>query len=122
VELILPVMYDALVERDLPLSLLVRLLCEAPARRFGVWPQKGGLVPGADADLVIFDPQRSWVVDPAALVTPARWSPYAGRRLRGRVERTIARGQEVFDGEAVLGDPGRGEHVRPGQVAERAHA
>lgn len=122
VELILPVMYDALVERDLPLTLLVRLLCEAPARRFGVWPQKGGLVPGADADLVIFDPQRGWVVDPAALVTPARWSPYAGRRLRGRVERTIARGQEVFDGEAVLGDPGRGEHVRPGRVAERAHA
>ena len=122
VELILPLMHDAMVERGLPVSRLVRLLCETPARRFGLWPQKGGLVPGADADIAIFDPQRSWSVDPLALVSRAGWSPYAGRRLRGRVERTIAGGQEIFDGETVLGEPGRGRHVKPGAVAEHAHA
>jgi allantoinase len=122
VELILPLMHDAIGERGLPLALLTRVLCEAPARRFGLWPRKGALALGADADLVVFDPRASWVVDPAELVTPAGWSPYAGRRLRGRVERVIARGEEVFDGERVLAAPGRGAHVAPARAREPAHA
>jgi allantoinase len=122
VELILPLMHHAIRERGLPLGLLPRLLSEAPAHRFGLWPRKGTLLPGADADLVVLDPDPTWLVDPVALVSPAGWSPYAGRRLRGRVERTIARGEEVFDGQAVLGEPGRGRHVRPMRTPERAHA
>jgi allantoinase len=122
VELILPLMYDAVTERGLPPALLARLLCEAPARRFGLWPHKGTLLAGADADLVVLDPEQTWLVDPAALISPAGWSPYAGVQLRGRVERTIARGEEVFDGQGVLGDPGRGHHIKPMQTPERAHA
>jgi allantoinase len=122
VELILPLMHHAITERGLPLPLLPRLLCEAPARRFGLWPHKGALVPGGDADLVVFDPDAEWTVDPAALVSTAGWSPYAGRQLRGRVERTIARGVEVFDGSGVLGEPGRGRHVRPVRAPASAHA
>jgi allantoinase len=122
VELILPLVHDAIRERGLSLALLTRVLCEAPARRFGLWPRKGALAPGADADIVVFDPEASWVVDPAALVTPAGWSPYSGRPLRGRVERVIARGEEVFDGERVRGAPGRGTHVAPARPREPAHA
>jgi allantoinase len=122
VELILPLVHDAIGEHGLSLALLTRVLCEAPARRFGLWPRKGALAPGADADIVVFDPEASWVVDPGALVTPAGWSPYAGRRLRGRVERVIARGEEVFDGERVLAAPGRGTHVAPALPREPAHA
>jgi allantoinase len=122
VELILPLMHDALTERGLPLSLLTRLLCEAPARRFGLWPRKGGLVRGADADLVVFDEERSWNVDSLALLGAAGWSPYSGRRLRGAVAGTFVRGRQVFDGEGVVGEPGWGTHVKPGAVAEHAHA
>ena len=122
VELILPLMHDAMRQRGLPLALLAQLLCEAPARRFGLWPRKGALVPGADADLVVLDPETSWVVDTAALATPAGWSPYAGRSLRGRVSRVIARGEVVFAGDRVLATPGRGSLVRPGRAREPAHA
>src|ERR687895_174221 len=114
--------HDAIGEHGLSLALLTRVLCEAPARRFGLWPRKGALATGAAADILVFDPEASWVVDPGTLVTPAGWSPYAGRRLRGRVERVIARGEEVFDGERVLAAPGRGTHVAPAPPREPAHA
>ena len=116
-ELILPLLHDALTARGLAPALLHRLLSEAPARRLGLWPRKGSLLPGADADLVILDPAEAWVVDPAALVTPAGWSPYAGRALRGRVRQVLARGEEVFAGGAVVSQPGRGGLVTPARPA-----
>jgi allantoinase len=122
VELMLPLLHDAIAERGLPLALLPHLLSEAPARRFGLWPRKGTLAPGADADIVILDPDTTWPVDPTELATPAGWSPYSGRHLRGRVGRVIARGEQVFDGERVLGAPGRGALVRQTPAREIARA
>lgn len=106
VELIVPLVHDALGAGE-----LVRLVSEAPARRFGLWPRKGSLAPGADADLLVLDPSAEWTVDPAALVTPAGWSPYAGRRLRGRVIAAFSRGRQVWDGARVLAGPGDGRFV-----------
>ena len=111
VELIAPLVHDALG----PLE-LVRLVCEQPARRFGLWPRKGALAPGSDADVMVLDESITWTVDPATLVTPAGWSPYAGRELRGRVVATYSRGERVWDGERVLAGPGRGRFV-PAQTA-----
>src|SRR5579872_6247832 len=106
VELIVPLVHDAFGPRA-----LARLVSERPARRFGLWPRKGSLLPGADADLLVLDPYAEWEVDPAALVTPAGWSPYAGRRLRGRVIAAFSRGVQVWDGAAVSAPAGHGRHV-----------
>jgi allantoinase len=106
VELIVPLIHDALGPRA-----LMRLLCEAPARRFGLWPRKGSLLPGADADLIVLDPALEWEIRAATLVTPAGWSPYEGRTVRGRVLATFSRGVEVWDGQTVTGAAGDGAFV-----------
>jgi allantoinase len=106
VELIVPLVHDALGP-----AALVRLVSEGPAKRFGLWPRKGSLAPGADADLLVLDPTAEWEIDPARLVTAAGWSPYRGRRVRGRVVAAYARGRQVWDGERVLGEPGHGAFV-----------
>ena len=115
VELIAALVHDALG----PLE-LVRLVSEQPAKRFGLWPRKGALAPGFDADVMVLDESILWTVDPATLVTPAGWSPYAGRELRGRVIATFSRGEQVWDGARVLGGPGRGRFVPAGSAAVHA--
>jgi allantoinase len=106
VELIVALLHDALGA-----AALARLLSEAPARRFGLWPRKGSLAPGADGDVLVLDPEIEWEIDPAALETPAGWSPYAGRRVRGRVVAAFVRGRQVWDGHRVLAPAGHGQFV-----------
>ncbi len=109
VELIAALVHDALGP-----AALARLVSEAPARRFGLWPRKGNLEPGADADVLVLDPELEWEIDPALLVTSAGWSPYAGRRVRGRVIAAFVRGVQVWDGEHVLAPAGHGRFVAAG--------
>ena len=116
VELIVPLVHDALGTAE-----LVRLVSEAPARRFGLWPRKGNLQPGADADVLVLDPEVEWEIDPARLVTAAGWSPYSGRRLRGRVIAAFSRGVQVWDGRQVLSPPGHGEFVAACTARAPAH-
>ena len=68
---------------------------------------------------MVLDESASWTIDPATLVTPAGWSPYAGRTLRGRVVATFSRGEPVWDGERVLAEPGRGRFVPADTAAVR---
>ncbi len=65
-----------------------------PARIFNL--QGGTLAPGAPADVVVFDPEVEWTVRPETFFSRSRNTPFAGRRLRGRAETTIVRGQVVF--------------------------
>ena len=90
------------------------MLCERPARRFGLWPRKGAIAPGADADLVVLDPEARWHVDEGRLVTAAGWSPYDGRgSLVGRIRRVLVRGVEVARDGEVVAEAGHGAFVRP---------
>jgi len=66
---------------------------------------------------VVLDPEARWVVDPDELVTAAGWSPYAGRELRGRVRRVLARGETVFHDGVLTAGAGRGAFVRPASTA-----
>jgi allantoinase len=82
---------------------LARWLSEAPARLAGLYPRKGVIAPGADADLVIWDPDGEIEVDARRLYHRHPVTPYHGRRLRGRVLTTILRGRIVFEGGECRG-------------------
>jgi allantoinase len=91
--------------RGVPLHRLVTWLCEAPARLAGLDDRKGAIAPGKDADLVVWDPEAEWTVDAAKLYHRHSVTPYAGRRLKGRVLRTLLRGQLVFADDACCDTP-----------------
>ena len=111
-ETLLPLMYTyGVAEGGLALPQLVALLCANPARVWGLWPRKGTLLPGSDADVVIYDPQPESVVSASALHHLAGYTPYEGLRVQGRVQATISRGQIVYREGQFTGREGRGRFV-----------
>ena len=92
----------ALGELDLPIERVLALLSWQPARIAGLEGVHGGPVAeGRPANLCVIDPSVVWVVDPDALASRSRNTPYAGRKLTGRARHTMLRGEPVVvDGEA----------------------
>jgi dihydropyrimidinase len=107
----LPVFHDEAVgRRGFSYPALVGLMCRNPADTFGL-PRKGRIEPGADADLVVFDPDETYTVTAADNVSNADYSVYEGREVTGRVKQTFVRGELVAEDGAVVGEPGHGEFV-----------
>lgn len=101
-------------ERGIPIDRLVQWTAAAPARLAGLEGTKGSIVPGADADFAIWDPDAVTVVDPSALHHRHPVTPYAGMTLRGRVRTTILRGEVIFaDGQVAPEATGRMIGPRP---------
>jgi allantoinase len=90
----------------------LELVSAGPADLFG-FQRKGRLHRGADADFVVFDPTAEWTLDEKELHYAVGWSPYHGRRVRGRVLSTWLRGRCVYEDGVVLGNPGTGRFVAP---------
>jgi dihydroorotase len=92
----------ALTELDLPIERILALMSWQPAAIAGIGDEHGGpLVAGRPANLCVIDPNHHWIVDPAATASRSRNTPYAGRKLQGRVRHTVLHGEPVVvDGEA----------------------
>ena len=108
-------MLDAVAQGRLSLKRAHDLICANGARRYGLYPRKGSVLPGSAADVTIVDLDGETVISAATLHTHAREVAhlFEGRRLRGKVTQTILGGRTVYlDGE-VTGPQGAGAYVTP---------
>ncbi len=108
----LPLLIDAHHRGRITLDRLVEVVAGAPARLFGL-SGKGRIEPGADADLVLVDPERKWTITHDSVLSKIDWTPYHGRTIRGAVERTMVRGADVYVDEEIVGAPGHGRQAVP---------
>ncbi|HEX9848506.1 MAG TPA: amidohydrolase family protein [Acidimicrobiia bacterium] len=90
-----PFLIDAAIQGRIAFEDVARVYSEAPARRYGLYPRKGHVGVGADADLVLVDPDGSWGVVDSDVISKAGWSPFGGRTLAGRVRACYLAGQLV---------------------------
>lgn len=108
-----PLMFTLLDERGLPPTMMATYCAERSAKLHGIWPKKGAIRVGSDADFVVLE-RANYNFDEAIIVDrpELRWSPYHGRAMRARVAATYLRGNCIWDGKSVLAKPGDGAFVR----------
>jgi dihydropyrimidinase len=89
----------------------VELVATSPAKLFGLYPTKGSITPGSDADLVLFDPNEVWAIRAAEHHSRVDYSLFEGREVTGRVKKVFLRGDLIVEGQKWLGRDGQGRFL-----------
>jgi dihydropyrimidinase len=112
VELMLPLAYsEGVMKGRFSLSDLAELTSTAAAKLYGLYPRKGSLLPGADADVTVIDPAAEWTVTAGELRSNCDFSPYEGLPVRGKVCATLSRGEWIYRDGEFTGQAGRGRFL-----------
>ena len=106
------IMLDAVNRGKITLNDVARLLSENPAKEFGMYPMKGSLQIGTDADFAIVDLDSKYVFDQETMHSRTKLSPYHGRTFRGKVVETILRGRTIAKDGNIVGQPS-GHFIKP---------
>jgi dihydroorotase-like cyclic amidohydrolase len=109
----LPLFLTEVAAGRLTLERLVELGSTAPARLTGLWPRKGIVAPGADADLVVVDLDARSSIREADVLSKCGWTAWDGREVQGVPVLTMVRGRVVARDGRVAGEPGWGRLARP---------
>jgi dihydropyrimidinase len=113
----LPLLLSAALARGLPVSRVAQLASEHPARAFGHFPRKGALLPGSDADVVIFDPAGRTVLPADGYGDGTGDSVYAGQAVRGRIRAVLLRGRLIVSDAEVVDPEPAGTYLAAGSAA-----
>jgi dihydropyrimidinase len=105
VELRLPVLLSEGIRRGLSIERIAHLASTRPAQVFGLYPRKGAISPGADADLVVWDPRPQWTVKASDLHDGVGFSPYSGMTVRGAIRFVLSRGRLLVANGELVGSP-----------------
>jgi allantoinase len=113
-ELLVPyLLSEGWVAGRLTLARFIEAASTAAAKRFGLFPRKGAIAAGSDADLAFIDTKKRWKVRGAAFGSKGKFTPFEGREFTGKVVRTMCRGAVVYEeGKGILVPPGFGHFVR----------
>jgi dihydropyrimidinase len=112
-ETIMPMLFSAgVLGGRISLTRFVELTSANPARLFGLYPRKGTIAVGSDADLVVLDPQLRRTIDGRSMQSNADYSVYDGREIHGWPRFTVSRGDVVLADGQVIAEPGRGQLLR----------
>jgi dihydropyrimidinase len=103
--------HGGVVEGRFSLNRWIELTSTAAAKMFGMYPKKGTIAVGSDADIVVFDPGAHWTKSAMQHHMDVDYSAYEGKKVQGRVETVLLRGKVIIDGDAYLGETGDGEYI-----------
>ncbi len=118
-ETMLPVIYTrGVLQNKLTMRQFVAKCCTNPAKVMGLYPKKGTIAVGSDADVVVFDPQKKIKVDHAKMETNTDWSPFQGWLLAGFAQMTFSRGRQIVDNYKFIGENGWGQWQRRSNVGQ----
>lgn len=106
--------YQGVVAGEITLPRWVELCSTTPARMFGLYPQKGAIQPGADADIVLYDPNASWQISVDNHHMNMDYSAYEGFEVQGKVDTVMSRGKVIVQNDAFHGKPGDGKYLKRG--------
>ncbi|MFX1319990.1 MAG: dihydropyrimidinase [Promethearchaeota archaeon] len=113
VETMLPLMYtEGVGKQRFSVNHLIALISTNPAKIFGMYPQKGTIALGSDADIVVFDPNKKVILHAHDLQTNCDWSPYENWSLKGYPNTTISRGKIIVSGGEFIGECGHGQFLK----------
>ncbi|MGW8747281.1 dihydropyrimidinase [Streptomyces sp. NPDC055794] len=104
-------LHQAVVDGHIGRRRWIEIACATPARMFGLYPKKGTIAPGADADIVVYDPHAEQVISAETHHMNVDYSAYEGRRVTGRVETVLSRGELVVTEREYTGHKGHGAYV-----------
>jgi len=112
IETRMSLLYDGgVVKNRISVNRFVELTSTSPAKIFGLFPKKGTIAPGSDADLVVFDPNRKITLSAKTLHQRVDYTPYEGRVVQGATDTVISRGEVIVENGTFKGKPGRGNFL-----------
>jgi dihydropyrimidinase len=113
IETRLSLLYDGgVVKNRISVNRFVELTSTSPAKIFGLFPKKGTIAPGSDADIVVFDPNRKLTLSAKTLHHRVDYTPYEGRVVQGATDTVISRGEVIVENGSFKGKAGRGSFLR----------
>ncbi len=109
--------HGGVVEGRISLNRWIELTSTAAAKIFGLYPKKGTIAVGSDADIVVFDPDVEWTKSVTNHHMDVDYSAYEGKDVKGKVETVLLRGKVIIDGEDYLGEIGDGQYIPRDRVS-----
>lgn len=101
---------EGVAKGRISLPRFVELVSTTPARLFGM-TGKGSLAPGMDADVVLLDPTKKWMMGQETSHMATDWASYEEIEITGKIEKVLARGELIVDGDELVADKGRGRYL-----------